>query len=74
MKNLSLKEPQNNFNEYLEAIKNSEVINIFLNGNAIVKLVPYNKDYVYKTDSLICVIKGEYDYKEKYAKYDEYLQ
>ena len=67
-------EIQNNFGKYLQYVQTGEDVIIVKNGKEVARLISHEKTISFLTDSLIGVIKGDYDYdeikKEKMKKYE----
>lgn len=67
-------EVQNNFGKYLNLVQTGGEVIVTKNGKEIARLVSYDKSVSFLTDSLIGVLKGDYDDKkartEKMKKYE----
>lgn len=67
-------EVQNNFGKYLNLVQTGGEVIVSKNGKEIARLVSYDKSVSFLTDSLIGVLKGDYDDKkartEKMKKYE----
>lgn len=67
-------EVQNNFGKYLNVVQTGGEVIVIKNGKEIARLVSYDKSVSFLTDSLIGVLKGDYDDKkartEKMKKYE----
>ena len=67
-------EVQNNFGKYLQMVQDGGEVIVLKNGKEVARLVSYDKTVSFLTDSLIGVLKGNYDDKEVRAermkKYD----
>ena len=65
---------QNNFGKYLQMVQTGEEIIILRNGKEMARLISHNKSVSFLTDSLIGVLKNDYDDKsartERMAKYE----
>ena len=65
---------QNNFGKYLQMVQTGEEIIILRNGKEMARLISHDKSVSFLTDSLIGVLKNDYDYKsartERMAKYE----
>lgn len=61
-------EVQENFERYLQMAQSGDEIIITKNGKEVARLVPYERDDSFLTDSLLGVLKNDYD--EKDAKMD----
>ncbi|HIU56456.1 MAG TPA: type II toxin-antitoxin system prevent-host-death family antitoxin [Candidatus Ornithomonoglobus merdipullorum] len=77
MKTATATELQNNFAEFLSMVQKGEEIIIVKNGSEIARIVPnYNKGDIFLTDSLVGVLKGDYDEKdaakERMQKYESF--
>lgn len=57
-------EIQNNFGRYLHMVQEGEEIVVMKNGKEVARLVSHEKSISFLTDSLIGVLKGNYDDKE----------
>ena len=57
-------EVQNNFGKYLQLVQNGEEVIVLKNGTEVIRMVSHNKSVSFLTDSLIGVLKGDYDDKE----------
>lgn len=67
-------ELQNNFGKYLQYVQNGDEVVILRNGKEVARLISHEKSVSYLTDSLVGVLKNNYDEKqmkaEKRAKYE----
>ncbi len=67
-------EVQNNFGKYLQMVQTGEEIIILRNGKEMARLISHDKSVSFLTDSLIGVLKNDYDDKaeraERMAKYE----
>ena len=67
-------EVQNNFGKYLRLVQNGDEVVVLKNGREIARLVSHDKSVSFLTDSLIGVLKGDYEEKaikaERMAKYE----
>ena len=67
-------ELQNNFGKYLQYVQNGDEVVILRNGKEVARLISHEKSVTYLTDSLVGVLKSNYDEKqikaEKRAKYE----
>lgn len=74
MTTVTATEIQNNFGKYLQYVQTGEDVIIVKNGKAVARLISHEKTISFLTDSLIGVIKGDYNYdeikKEKMKKYE----
>ena len=65
---------QNNFGKYLQMVQDGGEVIVLKNGKKVARLVSYDKTVSFLTDSLIGVLKENYDAKEVRAermkKYD----
>lgn len=57
-------EVQNNFGKYLQAVQSGNEIIILKNGKEAARLISADKAASFLTDSLIGVLKGDYNDKE----------
>lgn len=58
-------EVQNNFGRYLQMVQNGGEIIVTKNGKEVARLVSYEKNVSFLTDSLLGVLKHNYDEKEE---------
>ena len=67
-------ELQNNFGKYLQYVQDGEEVIILRNGKEVARLISHEKSVSYLTDSLVGVLKGNYDEKqlktERMRKYE----
>lgn len=67
-------ELQNNFGKYLQYVQNGDEVVILKNGKEVARLVSHEKSVSYLTDSLVGVLKTNYDEKqikaERLSKYE----
>lgn len=65
---------QNNFGKYLKLVQTGEEVIIVRNGKEMARLISHEKSVSFLTDSLIGVLKNDYDdkamRKERMAKYE----
>lgn len=61
-------EVQNNFGRYLQMVQNGGEIIVTKNGKEVARLVSYEKNVSFLTDSLLGVLKHNYDEKEERAE------
>ena len=65
---------QNNFGKYLQMVQTGEEIIILRNGKEMARLISHDTSVSFLTDSLIGVLKNDYDDKaaraERMAKYE----
>lgn len=65
---------QNNFGKYLQLVQTGEEIIILRNGKEMARLISHDKSVSFLTDSLVGVLKNDYDDKkmraERMAKYE----
>ena len=54
---------QNNFGHYLQAVQEGNEIIILKNGKEVARLVSHESSISFRTDSLIGVLKHDYDDK-----------
>ena len=75
MTTVTATEIQNNFGKYLQYVQTGEDVIIIKNGKEVARLISHEKSITFLTDSLVGVIKGNYDYKEikaeKLKKYED---
>ena len=60
-------EVQNNFGKYLQMVQAGGEIIVMKNGKEVARLVSHEKSVSFLTDSLLGVLKGDYDEKEAKA-------
>ncbi len=67
-------ELQNNFGKYLQYVQNGDEVVILRNGKEVARLISHEKSVAYLTDSLVGILKSNYDEKqmkaERSAKYE----
>lgn len=67
-------EVQNNFGKYLQLVQTGGEVIVMKNGKEVARLVSYDKSVSFLTDSLLGVLKGDYDDKdvgrERMLKYE----
>lgn len=67
-------EIQNNFGKYLQLVQEGGEVIVLKNGKEAARLVSYEKNVSFLTDSLLGVLKGDYDDKavkeERMGKYE----
>lgn len=61
-------ELQNNFGKYLQYVQDGEEVIILRNGKEVARLISHEKSVSYLTDSLVGVLKGNYDEKQLKAE------
>lgn len=61
-------ELQNNFGKYLQYVQNGEEVVILRNGKEVARLISHEKSVSYLTDSLVGVLKSNYDEKQLKAE------
>lgn len=61
-------EIQNNFGKYLQAVQSGDEIIILKNGKETARLISATGAASFLTDSLLGVLKGDYDDKKCYAE------
>ena len=75
MKTVTTTEFQNNFGKYLQYVQTGNDVTILKNGKEVAKLVSYEKSLSFLSDSLVGVLKKDYNYKnikeEKKNKYED---
>ena len=57
-------EIQNNFGKYLGMVQAGGEVVVLKNGKEVARLVSHDKSVSFLTDSLVGVLKGDYDDKE----------
>lgn len=67
-------EVQNNFGKYLQLVQAGEEVIVLRNGIEAIRMVSHDKSVSFLTDSLVGVLKGDYDDKalrtERIKKYE----
>ncbi len=67
-------EVQNNFGKFLHLVQSGEEVVVLKNGTEVMRLVSHEKSVSFLTDSLIGVLKGDYNEKdirtERMSKYE----
>ena len=61
-------EVQNNFGKYLQMVQAGGEIIVMKNGKEVARLVSHEKSVSFLTDSLLGVLKGDYDDQEANAE------
>ena len=61
-------ELQNNFGKYLQYVQDGEEVVILRNGKEVARLISHEKSVSYLTDSLVGVLKGNYDERQLKAE------
>ena len=56
-------EVQNNFGKYLQLVQSGEEVIVLRNGIEVIRMVSHDKSVSFLTDSLVGVLKGDYDDK-----------
>ncbi len=74
MTTVTATEIQNNFGKYLQMAQTGEEIIILRNGKEMARLISHNKSVSFLTDSIVGVLKNDYDDKsaraERTSKYE----
>lgn len=74
MTTVSATELQNNFGKYLQYVQTGNDVIILRNGKEVARLISYDKSVSFLTDSLLGVLKGDYNEEsikaEKMKKYE----
>ncbi len=71
MTTVTATEIQNNFGKYLQMAQTGEEIIILRNGKEMARLISHNKSVSFLTDSIVGVLKNDYDDKaERASKYE----
>ncbi len=71
MTTVTATEIQNNFGKYLQMAQSGEEIIILRNGKEMARLISHNKGVSFLTDSIVGVLKNDYDDKaERTSKYE----
>lgn len=75
MTTVTATELQNNFGKYLQYVLSGDEVVILRNGKEVARLISHDKSVSYLTDSLVGVLKGDYDEKkaiaERMAKHED---
>lgn len=61
-------EVQNNFGKYLRLVQTGEEVVVLKNGVEVIRMVSHDKSVSFLTDSLVGVLKDDYDEKEVRAE------
>ena len=64
MTTVSATELQNNFGKYLQYVQEGNDVIIMRNGKEVARLISHNKSISFLSDSLIGVLKGDYNEAE----------
>ncbi len=64
MTTVTATEVQNNFGKYLRVVQTGGEVIVMKNGKGVARLVSYDKSVSFLTDSLIGVLKNDYNEKE----------
>ena len=56
-------EVQNNFGKYLQLVQTGEEVIVLKNGVEVIRMVSHKKSVSFLADSLLGVLKGDYDDK-----------
>ena len=74
MTTVTATELQNNFGKYLQYVQEGNEVIVLRNGREVARLISHEKSISFLTDSLVGLIKGDYDEKamktEKMKKYE----
>ena len=57
-------EVQNNFGKYLNIVQTGGEVIVLKNGKEVARLISHDKSVSFLTDSLVGVLKGNYDDRE----------
>lgn len=68
MTTVTATELQNNFGKYLQYVLSGDEVVILRNGKEVARLISHDKSVSYLTDSLVGVLKGDYDEKQAIAE------
>ncbi len=68
MTTVTATELQNNFGKYLQYVQSGNDVIILRNGKEVARLISHEKSVTFLTDSLLGVLKHEYDDKEMKAE------
>ncbi len=75
MTTATAKDIQNNFGKYLQMVQAGGEVIVLENGKEVARLVSHNKNVSFLTDSLVGILKGDYDDKasklERITKYED---
>lgn len=61
MTTVTATELQNNFGKYLQAVQSGNEVVILRNGKEVARLISHEQSVSFLTDSLVGVLKGNYD-------------
>ena len=74
MTTVTATEIQNNFGKYLQYVQEGNEVIILRNGKEVARLISHDKAMSFLTDSLVGVLKNDYDDKaaraERLAEYE----
>lgn len=68
MTTVTATEIQNNFGHYLQSVQDGDEVIILKNGKEVARLISHKSSVSFLTDSLMGVLKGDYDDKAMYAE------
>lgn len=68
MTTATAKDIQNNFGKYLQMVQAGGEVIVLENGKEVARLVSHNKNVSFLTDSLVGILKGDYDDKASKMK------
>ena len=68
MTTVTATELQNNFGKYLQYVQSGNDVIILRNGKEVARLISHEKSVTFLTDSLLGVLKQDYDDKEMKAE------
>ncbi|MCX4328572.1 MAG: type II toxin-antitoxin system prevent-host-death family antitoxin [Lachnospiraceae bacterium] len=75
MTTATAKDIQNNFRKYLQMVQAGGEVIVLENGKEVARLVSHNKSVSFLTDSLVGILKGDYDDKaselERVTKHED---
>ncbi len=61
MTTVTATEIQNNFGKYLQYVQSGQEVIILRNGKEVARLISHEKSVSFLTDSLVGILKGDYD-------------
>jgi len=64
MTTVTATELQNNFGKYLQYVQGGNEVIVLRNGKEVARLISHDKAVSFLTDSIVGVLKGDYDDRE----------
>ncbi len=68
MTTVTATELQNNFGKYLQYVQGGNEVIVLRNGKEVARLISHDKTVSFLTDSIVGVLKGDYDDKDLRAE------